>query len=97
VAKNFTLTPREFEVLMWAARGKTYMDIGVILNLSFGSIKTHLDATRLKLRATNVTHAVALAFAQGLITADDFGQRTTLSDFPPPEVTAWVPSTFTTA
>jgi hypothetical protein len=32
------------------------------------------------MRASNVTHAVALAFYFGLFTADGFGQRTTLSD-----------------
>lgn len=84
----FSLSAREYEVLMWAARGKTYNDIGLILNLSFGSVKTYLDATRLKLRATNVTHAVALAFATGLITTNEFHLRTTLSDFAPPQRTA---------
>jgi DNA-binding CsgD family transcriptional regulator len=78
--REFSLTGREYEVLMWAARGKTYRDITLILNLSFGSVKTYLDTARLKLRATNVTHAVALAFAAGLISPHEFGQRTTLSD-----------------
>jgi DNA-binding NarL/FixJ family response regulator len=66
---------------MWAARGKTYADIGLILNLTFGTVKTHLDTMRLKLRANNIPHAIAIAFATELITADEFSQRTTLSDF----------------
>ena len=78
--RDFPLTGREFEVLMWAARGKTYRDIALILDLRFGSVKTYLDNARLKLRATNVTHAVALAFAAGLISTHEFGQRTTFSD-----------------
>jgi DNA-binding NarL/FixJ family response regulator len=66
---------------MWAARGKTYADIGLILNLTFGTVKTHLDTMRLKPRANNIPHAIAIAFATELITADEFSQRTTLSDF----------------
>ena len=66
---------------MWAARGKTYADIGLILNLSFGTVKSHLDSMRLKLRANNLPQAIAIAFATGLITAEEFSQRTTLSDF----------------
>jgi DNA-binding CsgD family transcriptional regulator len=76
----FSLSSREYEVLMWAARGKTYADIGMILGIGYGTVKTNLDTARLKLRATNVTHAVALAFATGLIGAQEFRQRTTLSD-----------------
>jgi DNA-binding CsgD family transcriptional regulator len=78
--KEYSLSSREYEVLMWAARGKTYDDIGSILNLSFGTVKTYLDKARIKLRATNVAHAVALAFATGIISADEFGKRTTPSD-----------------
>ena len=79
--RHFNLTRREYEVLMWAARGRTYADIGLILNLTFGTVKTHLDTMRLKLRANNIPHAIAIAFATELITADEFSQRTTLSDF----------------
>ena len=57
------------------------MEMGLILNLSYGTVKTHLDTMRLKLRANNIPHAIAIAFATELITANEFGQRTTLSDF----------------
>jgi DNA-binding CsgD family transcriptional regulator len=80
-ARHLKLSRREYEVLMWAARGKTYADIGLILNLSFGTVKSHLDSMRLKLRANNLPQAIAIAFATGLITAEEFSQRTTLSDF----------------
>jgi DNA-binding CsgD family transcriptional regulator len=74
--KGFSLSSREYEVLVWAARGKTYNDIGLILNLSFGTVKTYLDNARIKMHASNVAHAVAT----GLISADEFAKRTSLSD-----------------
>ena len=80
-ARHLNLSRREYEVLMWAARGKTYADIGLILNLSFGTVKTHLDTMRLKLRANNLPQAIAIAFTTGIITAEEFSERTTLSDF----------------
>jgi DNA-binding CsgD family transcriptional regulator len=61
------LSPREIECLAWAAQGKTYKETGAIIGLSFGAIKTYLDAARHKLGAVNVTHAVALAITYGHI------------------------------
>ena len=69
------LSSREHEVLLWAARGKTYAEISMILNLSFSTIKTYLDTSRHKLQASNLQHAIAIAFARGLINADDITQR----------------------
>jgi LuxR family transcriptional regulator, quorum-sensing system regulator CinR len=73
---NFKLTPepvelskREEECLIWAARGKTYHDIAGLLNLSFASVKTYLDTARHKLSCINLTHAVAVAIATGVIPA----------------------------
>jgi DNA-binding CsgD family transcriptional regulator len=61
------LSSREEQCLIWAARGKTYHEVGEILNIAFGSVKTHLDAARHKLRCVNLTHAVAVALATGVI------------------------------
>jgi DNA-binding CsgD family transcriptional regulator len=61
------LSSREEQCLIWAARGKTYQEIGEILHIAFGSVKTHLDAARHKLRCVNLTHAVALALATDVI------------------------------
>jgi DNA-binding CsgD family transcriptional regulator len=73
---NFKLTPepvelskREEECLIWAARGKTYHDIAGLLNLSFASVKGYLDTARHKLSCINLTHAVAVAIATGVIPA----------------------------
>jgi DNA-binding CsgD family transcriptional regulator len=63
------LSRREEQCLIWAARGKTYQEIAEILELTFGSVKTHLDAARQKLHCVNLTHAVAVAIATGVIPA----------------------------
>jgi LuxR family transcriptional regulator, quorum-sensing system regulator CinR len=63
------LSRREEECLIWAARGKTYHDIARILDLSFASVKTYLDTARHKLSCINLTHAVAVALATGVIPA----------------------------
>ncbi len=63
------LSAREEQCLIWAARGKTYQEIGEILGLSLGSVKTHLDVARHKLRCINLTHAAAVAVATGVIPA----------------------------
>jgi LuxR family quorum-sensing system transcriptional regulator CciR len=63
------LSKREEQCLIWAARGKTYHDIAAILNLSFASVKTYLDTARHKLSCINLTHAVAVAIATGVISA----------------------------
>jgi DNA-binding CsgD family transcriptional regulator len=63
------LSKREEQCLIWAARGKTYQDIAEILNLSFGSVKSYLDTARHKLNCINLTHAVAVAVATGVIPA----------------------------
>jgi LuxR family transcriptional regulator, activator of conjugal transfer of Ti plasmids len=61
------LSLREEQCLMWAARGKTYEEIAEITSLSFYSVRSHLDVARHKLRGTNLTHAVAIALALGVI------------------------------
>jgi DNA-binding CsgD family transcriptional regulator len=61
------LSKREEQCLIWVVRGKTYQDIYETLNISYGSVKTYLDAARHKLNCINLTHAVAVAVATGLI------------------------------
>lgn len=64
---NVKLSLREEQCLMWAARGKTYEEIGQILDLRFHSVRNHLDTARHKLHGVNLTHAVAVAIAFGVI------------------------------
>ena len=61
------LSRREEECLIWAARGKTYREIADILGLGTCSVRTHLDTARHKLHCINLTHAVGVALATGLI------------------------------
>ena len=63
------LSRREEQCLIWAARGKTYQEVGEILNLTFGSVKTHLDSARRKLNCANLVHAASVAVATGVIPA----------------------------
>ena len=64
---EISLSRREEQCLIWAARGKTYEEIGEITGLSYYSVRSHLDIARHKLHGTNLTNAVAIALAQGVI------------------------------
>lgn len=61
------LSRREDQCLIWAARGKTCREVADILDLSTSSVRTHLDTARHKLHCINLTHAVGVALATGLI------------------------------
>ena len=61
------LSKREEQCLIWTARGKTFQDIAEILGISHSSVKCYLDTARHKLNCANLTHAVAVAVASGLI------------------------------
>ena len=53
------MSPREFECLEWAARGKSAWDIGAILGISRRTAAFHLDNARLKLGVKTISQAVA--------------------------------------
>jgi DNA-binding response OmpR family regulator/DNA-binding CsgD family transcriptional regulator len=55
------LTPRESEVLMWVARGKSNRDIAEILKLSPRTVNKHLEQVYAKLGVENRASAAALA------------------------------------
>lgn len=59
------LTPREREVLKWAAAGKTQQDISAILAIAIDTVKFHLQNACRKLDCTNTTQAVAHAALLG--------------------------------
>ena len=62
-----TLSRREEECVIWAARGKTAEEIGDVMNLGFRTVKAHLDTARHKLHCMNLTQAIAVAVATGVI------------------------------
>lgn len=65
---NFTdLTPREIEVLTWAAKGKSRWETSIIIDIKEDTVKTHLENARGKLNASNTTNAIAIAIVNGLI------------------------------
>jgi len=57
------LTPRETEVLICIAQGKTNYEIGVILGACTGTICKHVEHILCKLDVKNRTSAAAVAFA----------------------------------
>lgn len=57
------LSPREYECLEWAARGKSAWDIGCILNISRRTAAFHLDNAKSKLGVRTISQAVALLAA----------------------------------
>jgi LuxR family transcriptional regulator, quorum-sensing system regulator RaiR len=61
------LSRREEACLTWAARGKTQDEIADVLEIGSSSVKVHLDVARHKLHCMNLTHAIAVAIATGVI------------------------------
>jgi DNA-binding CsgD family transcriptional regulator len=59
---SLNLTRRETEVLFWISQGKSNHDIGVILNVSTGTIRKHVEHIFTKLNVENRTTAALIAF-----------------------------------
>lgn len=63
------LTPRELDVLQYAAAGKTNWEIGEIIGIREDTVKKTLGRASIKLNAVNRAHAVAQAIAKNQIFA----------------------------
>jgi DNA-binding CsgD family transcriptional regulator len=61
------LTARQLQILQLKAEGATRDDIGALLAISPHTVKTHLERIRIRLRARNTAHAVAIAVRTGLV------------------------------
>ncbi|OYW78592.1 MAG: hypothetical protein B7Z26_09530, partial [Asticcacaulis sp. 32-58-5] len=61
------LTPKEEEVLLWVAAGKTDEDIASILTISRNTVDTHMRHIFRKLDVTNRVQAVVKAVMAGII------------------------------
>lgn len=59
---NDQLTTREFEILGWIQKGKTNGEIATILEVSFPTIKNHVQNIMVKLNANNRAEAISKAF-----------------------------------
>lgn len=62
-----SLTPREREVLVWTARGKTSWEISQILKLSERTVNFHIEKAKAKLDVNSRSHATVKAIMLGLI------------------------------
>jgi DNA-binding CsgD family transcriptional regulator len=69
------LSWRERECLLWAARGKTYLEMSMILGIAYGTVKTNLDRARYKLNCVTLSQATAIAVVHGIFTPDDLKGR----------------------
>lgn len=54
------LSSKEEKVLRYVALGFSDKEIGQFLNISYGTVRTHVDRAILKLHAQNRTHAVLI-------------------------------------
>lgn len=61
------LSPRESEVLKWAAEGKSVWETAQILSISDHSVKSYLQNGQRKLQCSNKLHTVVTAVRMGLI------------------------------
>jgi LuxR family transcriptional regulator, activator of conjugal transfer of Ti plasmids len=59
VIGGVTLSPREFECLEWATKGKSAWEIGQILGISRHTVATYLLNSKTKLGVRTITQAVA--------------------------------------
>jgi LuxR family transcriptional regulator, activator of conjugal transfer of Ti plasmids len=58
---------RETECLQWAARGKNYEDIGVILGISRRTVVFHLENVRQKFRVSTIAQALIEGVFRGIV------------------------------
>ena len=65
--ENFNLTPRELEVLNYSKIGLSNSETANIIHVSKHTTKAHMSDIIRKLKAKNRTHAVYIAFKNGLI------------------------------
>lgn len=61
------LTVRERECLIWAAKGKTAFEIGMILHIAETTAVFHLNNVVRKFNVANRTQAIAVGVAMGLV------------------------------
>jgi DNA-binding NarL/FixJ family response regulator len=64
------LSPREIDVLTYAARGLADKQIAKCIEVQPATVRTYWERLRSKLAARNRTHAVCLAVALGLVQLD---------------------------
>ena len=58
---NFSLTPREAEILLWITRGKSNQDMSDILEISIRTVDKHIERIFTKLGVENRAAATSTA------------------------------------
>ena len=66
-APSTELSPREKETLIQLSQGHSRAEVADTLGISENTLRAYIDSARHKLGAMNVTHAVAMALARGII------------------------------
>lgn len=61
------LTERELEVLALVVAGRTNPEIGLVLTISLGTVRTHVSSILEKLGAASRAEATAIAIRRGLV------------------------------
>lgn len=63
------LSERELEILAFIAKGDSAKEIARACGIMPRTVESHLDIIRVKLRARNRTHMVAIALAKAILPA----------------------------
>lgn len=85
LAVRLNLTPRQAEVMHWIAEGKTNSEIGIILDCSFNTVKTHLKEIFQRLGVHSRTAAAACAYRAHIAGADALRAASALAAKPSPK------------
>ncbi len=65
--RKFWLTEREREVVELVSNGLSAKEIGNTLSIAPSTVERHIDNVRIKTRARNRTHMVALVLCSGVL------------------------------
>jgi len=65
------LSRRERQCLLWIARGKGYIEVGMIEGIAYATVKCYLDIARYKLNCATLAAATALAVGRGIFTLEE--------------------------
>jgi len=73
--KKARLAAREREILLWLAKGKSAPETGIILNISVCTVRVHIQNIKRKLDASNIPHAIAKAYDEGILETSQSGDK----------------------
>ncbi|MFD7652829.1 response regulator [Actinosynnema sp. NPDC059797] len=65
--REVPLSPRELDVVLLVARGRTNAEVAHALHVTVGTVKTHLASVQAKLHARNRVEIAAWAWESGLL------------------------------